>query len=245
MMKDLIRSIIQKILGYERYLFIFARFSVWRIKKGAGHEEEFSYFMKMIPSSPGLILDIGANIGVMSVSLAKAHPSATVYAFEPIPDNHATIEKMIRHYQLSNVQLFKTALGEEPGEIRMVVPVVGNSNMQGLSHVVESEDGQEAGQYFSVPVQRLDDIPELQQAKTISAIKIDVENFEYYVLKGAQSLLTKHRPVIYCELWNNERRKLCLDYMQSLGYEVKVYDQQQLQTFTKQDASNFFFVPST
>lgn len=241
-MKDLLRSLCQKILGYHNYLYVFALFSIRRIRWGGGHEKEFLHFLDMIPPGKSTVLDIGANIGVMSVSIAQRHSAAEVFAFEPIPDNQRTIEKVVRHYGLQNITLFKTALGEEPGEIKMVVPVVGHSNMQGLSHVVES--GQDAdGQVFTVPVQRLDQIPALVHAEKISAIKIDVENFEYYVLKGAQGLLEKHKPVIYCELWDNERRALCLSYISGLGYDIRMFDNDKLVPFTGQEGINFFFVP--
>lgn len=243
MLKNLIRSVAQKILGYDRYLFLFARFNVWRIQKNSQYEDEFKHFMQLIPKENGVILDIGANIGVMSVSLALEHPQANIYSFEPIPDNHATIEQMIGHYQLRNVELFKVALGEEKGEIKMVVPVVGNSNMQGLSHVVEIEGVEPNGHYYSVPVMRLDDIAELQAATRITAIKIDVENFEYYVLKGGRQLLSKHKPIIYCELWNNERRQLCFDYLRELGYQVRIYQHGALHSFEQQEVTNFFFIP--
>lgn len=242
-MKDLLRSICQKILGYHNYLYVFALFSIRRIRWGGGHEKEFLYFMDMIPDEKGVVLDIGANIGVMAVSIAVKRSKATIFAFEPIPDNQRTIEKVVNHYGLNNVRLFRTALGDEAGEISMVVPVVGNSNMQGLSHVVEAGQLTDEGRVFTVPVQRLDAIPELVAAEKISAIKIDVENFEYYVLKGAQALLEKHQPVIYCELWNNERRKLCLDYMQGLGYAARIFDNGRLVDFTGQEGINFFFIP--
>lgn len=243
-MKDLLRSWIQKVLGYHRYLYVFALFNIKRMKWGGGHEKEFLHFMEMIPVGKSTMLDIGANIGVMTVSMAMKHPQATVFAFEPIPDNQRTIEKVLKHYRLNNVKLFKIALGDQAGEIKMVVPVVGNSNMQGLSHVVEEEQ-QHQGEYFTVPIQRLDTIPELMSVEKISAIKIDVENFEYYVLKGAQGLLEKYKPVIYCELWDNERRSLCLSYIRSLGYQVKIFQHDRLVDFTGQEGINFFFIPVT
>ncbi|NCI45552.1 FkbM family methyltransferase [Sediminibacterium soli] len=241
-MKNLLRSFCQKLLGYRNYLYVFALFSIKRMQWGGGHEKEFLYFLDMIPDNRSTVLDIGANIGVMAASIATKHTQAEVFAFEPIPDNQRTIERVVKHHGLKNIRLFKTALGDAAGEIKMVVPVVGSSNMQGLSHVVEAGRKND-GAFFTVPVQRLDQIPELIAAEKISAIKIDVENFEYYVLKGAQGLLEKHKPVIYCELWENERRSLCLDYIRSMGYAVKIFQDNALADFNGQEGINFFFVP--
>lgn len=138
------------------------------------------------------------------------------------------------------------ALGEENGELTMVMPVLDKVKMQGLSHVVEGDDNDpmNKGLTFKVPVKRLDEIKELMELPAIHAIKIDVENFEYPVLKGARALLVKHKPVIYCELWKNERRDLTLDYLRGLGYQVKAYDGKQMVDFTNQEVTNFILVPA-
>ena len=240
MLKDIIRTVFQKLLGYDHYLFLFSRFTIKRIEKGY-HEQEFMYFVNMVPNR-GVVLDIGANIGIMTVLLAKKLDKATVYSFEPIPNNLKALKRVIQYYALHNVQVFETALGETPGELSMVVPVVKNAVMQGLSHVVE-EGITEEGHFFSVPVQQLDAIPALRELPEITAIKIDVENFEYYVLKGGAALLRKHKPVIYCELWDNDRRRLCFEYLQGLGYQVKVYENNSLVDFIEQASINCFFMP--
>jgi len=92
-------------------------------------------------------------------------------------------------------------------------------------------------------MQQLDTIPVLQQIKKISAVKIDVENFEYYVLKGGETLLRKHKPVIFCELWKDERRELCLALIKKIGYKPKVFEKGRLVDFNGQEALNFFFLP--
>jgi FkbM family methyltransferase len=201
------------------------------------------YFVSLIPNR-GVVLDIGANIGIMTVLLAKHLDKALIYSFEPIPNNLKALKRVLKHYALNNVTVFETALGETPGELKMIVPVVNNANMQGLSHVVE--DGtEEKGHFFSVPVQQLDGIDELKHLTEIVAIKMDVENFEYYVLKGGVELLRKHKPIIYCELWDNDRRRLCFAYMKELGYKVKVYENDRLVDFTGQAIINFFFLPAS
>ncbi|HVZ25378.1 MAG TPA: FkbM family methyltransferase, partial [Sediminibacterium sp.] len=115
-MKNQLRFLFQKILGYRTYLFIFALYNIRRMKWGGGHEKEFIYFLDMLPAGPGILLDIGANIGVMSAAMAGRRPDTRVYAFEPIPDNQAAIERVIKFLGIKNIDLFKTALGEENGE---------------------------------------------------------------------------------------------------------------------------------
>jgi len=243
MLKSTVKKVLQKLLGFDNYLFIFSIFTIRRMSRNH-HEEEFVHFMEMIPDK-GAILDIGANIGIMTVTLARRFPHAGVYSFEPMPQNLKALKRIIRYFKLKNVKLFEMALGEENGELTMVMPVLDKVKMQGLSHVVESDsnDPMNRGLTFRVPVKRLDEIKELMDLPAIHAIKIDVENFEYPVLKGGKGLLLKHKPVIYCELWKNERRDLTLDYLKGLGYKVKVYDGKGMVDFTNQEVTNFILVP--
>jgi FkbM family methyltransferase len=242
MFKSFIKRALQKVLGFDNYLFIFSIFTIKRLSWNR-HEKEFTEFMNLIPDKDA-ILDVGANIGIMTATLARKFPNAKVCSFEPMPQNVTALKRIISYFKLSNVTVFETALGEQPGELKMVMPVINNVKMQGLSHVVETDDEQAAkeGILFNVPVKKLDDIPELQQLSKINAIKIDVENFEYPVLKGAEALLRKHKPVIYCELWKNERRDLTLRYLQGLGYQIKVYDGHQLVNFDNQEVTNFILM---
>ena len=240
MLKNLIRNLLQKLLGFDRYVFFFSIIHITRIRWGLS-EKAFRYFVNMIPED-GVVLDIGANIGSMTVVIALTHPGTTVYSFEPIPGSRKALERVIHFYGLKNVKVFAHALGNDNGMVEMVMPYAGGARMQGLSHIVEA--GTELpGERYSIPIQKLDDIEVLQSAERISAIKIDVENFEYFVLKGGMRLLEKHRPLIFCELWDTERRGLCFDLMGQLGYRVKVFQDGSLLDFTGKQALDFFFLP--
>lgn len=240
--KNIIRTYAQQLMGFRRYLFIFSRLNVFRIRV-LKNETAFRYFSAMIRDESA-ILDIGANIGFTTVHLAKMHPRSIIYAIEPVPENYRTIEKMIAFYQLGNVQVCKTAVGDTNGEIEMIMPKIAGSRMQGLSHVFDKTmDDAANGNLYTVPLQKLDDIPALQQLTKISAIKIDVENFEYHVLQGAERLLTKHKPIVFCELWNNERRELCFNLVKKLGYRIMILERGHLQEHTNQDSLNYFFLP--
>jgi FkbM family methyltransferase len=206
------------------------------------YEAAFTEFLRLVPE--GAVLDIGANIGMTTVPLAKKFPAAHVYSFEPIPANYATLKRIIKHYRLTNVTLFEAALGEEPGVLKLVVPVINKVHMYGLSHDYKEgrNDEWNTGNVYSIPMLKLDDIAALQEVKKIAAIKIDVENFEYYILKGGRQLLLKHKPVIYCELWPNEMRQPVLDLVKEIGYSVKVLQDGTLADFDNQPVTNFILL---
>jgi FkbM family methyltransferase len=241
-LKSSVKVFLQKTLGFKTYLYWFSLVTINRFK----YEEEFHYFSEMIKDE-GIILDIGANVGIMTTLIAQKSKNSKVYAFEPIPENIKTLKRVIDHYKLKNVKVYEAALGEENGVLRMVMPIVDNVKMQGLSHVVEENlaGKVESGKIYSVPVYRLDDLDELKSGEKITAIKIDVENFEYHVLKGGEQILKDHKPLIYCELWDNEKKSITLDFLKELGYNVKVYENKELVDYKDQSVVNFFFIPET
>ncbi len=233
---------LQKCLGFNNYLFLFSIITIKKLKLNSA-EADFLHFVNLVPNE-GIILDIGANIGITTVPLAREKPQAQVFSFEPMPDNLAALRKVVSFFKLKNVKIFDLALGESDGELTMVMPVIKNVKMQGLSHIYKGDDEISGERQISVKAKSLDNLEELQGSSRISGIKIDVENFEYFVLKGGVNLLTKHTPLIYCELWENEMRKMTIDFLENLGYKTKVFRNGNLVNMDDQTGINFFFIPS-
>jgi FkbM family methyltransferase len=244
-MKNLIKTILQKLLGFETYLFWFALYIIKTLKRNK-KEGDFIYFRDMIPDG-NIILDIGANLGAMAVHLSRTHPNSTIYAFEPILQNIKTLEKVLHHYKIKNVKVVKIALGHTSGEIEMVMPVQHSAKLQGLSHVVhESITEFNEGEKYKTPITTLDlFLKENNITIPVSAIKLDVENFEYFVLEGGHETIIKDRPIIYTELWMNENREKCFTFITDINYSIKVLNENVLVDFDPEFhiTQNFFFIP--
>ena len=131
----------------------------------------------------------------------------------------------------------------------MVMPVINKVPMHGLSHVVhEGIVDNNDGFKYKVPVICLDNFDELNKnEKRITALKIDVENFEYSVLKGGEQLIQKNAPIIYCELWDNENRKKCISLLNNIGYSAFILCKDELVPIEKTtiEKHNFFFIPDS
>ena len=244
-MKNSIKVFLQKLLGFDKYLFLFSIYIIstlrWNKKEG-----DFIFFRDMIPDD-GMILDIGANIGAMAVHLARTHKKAAICAFEPIPYNINTLKKIVRRYKINNISVVESALGDKTGTIEMVMPVHKSAKLQGLSHVLhQSITENNEGERFFTSLTSLDNfLHDTNPDNPVTAIKIDVENFEYFVLKGATETLKKYKPVIYCELWENKNREDCFSLITELGYKIQVMHGNKLCDFDSSvhKTQNFFFIP--
>jgi hypothetical protein len=74
-------------------------------------------------------------------------------------------------------------------------------------------------------------------------MKMDVENFEWYVFQGGVEVIRASRPIIYCEIWGTVRRNLTLQLMLQLGYSAYIFKGKKLESFQGQQALNFFLLP--
>lgn len=245
-MKLLVKNVLQRLLGLENYLFFFSLFKIATLKCDAV-EGNFLYLLSMIGDN-GLVIDAGANIGIMSVLLAKKVSQGQVYAFEPMPVNFKVLGKVIKWFRLDNVIIYPWALGSIEQEVEMVMPVVGAVRLQGLSHIIDENNGTvDSGDRARVICKRLDDIPVFfEPGARITALKIDVEGFEYFVLEGGQKLLSTHRPVIYCEIGSADSFKRCATLLNLINYDIKVLADNKLQPYDSQKHDgywNFFLIP--
>ncbi|MCB9223527.1 MAG: FkbM family methyltransferase [Crocinitomicaceae bacterium] len=240
-MKNLIKTILQTLLGYETYLFVFAKYKIRNLKTDK-KEKDFFAFLDAVKGE-GDLLDVGANIGIMTYHMSKRFPRKTTMAIEPMPSNIEVLMKIIQKYDLSNVEMIPMAVGDqEDQEIKMILPKKGKVKMQGLAHVKhESITEWNEGEEYTVMSDTLD---QLCIGRKIAGIKMDIENYEFFALKGAQELLLRDKPVVYLELWKNENRDNCFDFLLNLGYKAYVTTEKGLVLYTENitDKQNFIFI---
>lgn len=217
-MKNFVKYILQNTLGYQRYLRVFSKYKI-RTLKNDSKEKDFFAFMDAI-SKEGILLDVGANIGIMTYHMATRFPEKKVFAIEPMPDNFSVLKEITEKNNLDNVVLIPNAVGEKTEVIKMILPLNGKVKMQGLAHVVhESIDEWNEGDVIEVNCETLDGISD---GEKVAGIKMDIENFEYFALRGAATILERDKPVVYLELWANENRDKCFEFLRSLGYQAYV-----------------------
>lgn len=245
LVKTAIKYVLQKLLGIQRYLYWFSRYKIKTFRKDKKESAYFN-FLNEIKDEDGVFLDVGANIGVTSYHAAKMYPNTEVFSFEPIPLNLSILQKIVKRYHLNNVTIVPKALSDKKGELTMVLPKEQNVTLHGLAHVVhESMEKFNEGDNYTVEAVSLDAWISEQNISTIKGIKLDVENFEFVVLQGANRILTEIRPVIFTELWDNQNRNDCFDMFTSHNYKVTVASESGLVDYNPSvhSTQNFIMLP--
>lgn len=127
------------------------------------------------------IVDIGANVGSHAIPLAKSLGATTqVHAFEPHPRVFAQLQANARLNRLPNLHLYNLALGDRAGEVAF-------TDVRSDDYNRVLPDGAGA---LTVPMTPLDRFEPLADAP-ITLLKIDVEGYEPFVLRGAEATLTR------------------------------------------------------
>lgn len=248
--KSFIQLLIQNTLGYHNYLYVFSIYRVLRYQ-WFKDDTDFKFFLELTNSNDSrTIIDAGANVGYTSVIFAKHHPKYQIISYEPVSLLSKIIEKVITYFGLKNITVKQLALGNNSGEVSIKTPIISGVKKQGLSFVdfaVDREDELMFNGYLTEQVKMVSIDEDLLQTDLppVIGIKVDVENFEYFVLQGAQKIITKYRPVVMAELWGNDRKKACIELMQHFDYQVKVIVNNQLIPYTQQTSLNYFFIPNS
>jgi FkbM family methyltransferase len=174
-------------------------------------------------SSGDIVLDVGANVGYISAFAASCvGTTGEIHGFEPLKMCFERLQVLSAlnpqfHFVFNNV-----ALGDQEG----ILPI--SYDPKGESRNATLIPGEQHGVTVNVPVKRLDDYirSHILSPERIKLIKIDVEGFEFLVLRGLEGFLAtaSHRPLIVCEIKPWEVKKLGFtigdfeQYMRALGY---------------------------
>jgi FkbM family methyltransferase len=144
------------------------------------------------------LLDVGACHGLFSLAFTQGRPEAEALAVEPSPLAWNVLEANVRRNPGARVTPLRAAVGAEPGVLRM------RFSWHHLEASPESTDDPGA---ISIPLRTLDDVRE-ERAFRPDVMKVDVEGYEIFALRGARRILGEDRPVLFLEAHPHRLREL-------------------------------------
>jgi len=192
--------------------------------------EQFSLdLLDLLVDDDSVAIDVGAHYGIYSLLAAKK--AKKVYAFEPVPENFAILQKNSKDNQLEDVITpINKAVSDEEGKVTF--------NVTWASDSAGFYDHPNAEVIRKINVQTNSIDNELADVKNVSFIKIDTEGHEIHVLDGLKKTLAHNKNTKMliefnpqCLLNANCTSKDLLQKIESLGYDIfGVYEQTRYMT---------------
>ena len=203
--------------------------------------EEFNLISKYIQPADE-VFDIGANMGFYTIWMSQFITHGKIHSFEPDAGN---FEKLQKNIALNNLQTKvianKKAASDLDGELCFT------QGLDGENHIIE----QTVQNAVTILSQKIESYVEQLKIPAIAYMKIDVEGFEYAVLKGADTLLLNQRiDIIQLEInktISNSGKSIndvleLLNHYQYRLYRYDVITNQLIGTVFSNERENYFAV---
>ena len=158
-------------------------------------------------------IDIGANVGVYSLPLARAvGDSGRVFAFEPGASSRGLLEAGSLRNNLGNLEVSACALSDAEKEGWLTTGWSGELNSLG-----EAPSGSQTAE--RVRVSSLDIQAQEHQWPSIDFIKIDAELQEARIVAGGRSFFNRHSPLVMYEINRGSSQHESVRWIfEALGY---------------------------
>ena len=172
---------------------------------------------------PGMVAyDIGANIGYVSLLLARAvGPQGRVFAFEALPANLERIRANLALNPQAAVSPIGMAVidGDRPVEF-----LTHASGAMGKAAGSAGRIGEAYGAAIQVSGISLDIFIYAHLNPVPQVVKIDIEGGEVLALPGMRRLLREGRPLVFLELHGPEAARVAWDELTAAGYQLSRMD---------------------
>ena len=145
---------------------------------------------RLLTIQNGTMIDIGANIGAISIFLAKRAPKCQIISFEPIPQTYFFFRY---NMYLNNITVIKKwergtntggimPINQAVGALQEVKEITYPANQSQLAALSDSPDGHK----INITVASFNDIIRRYDIGVIDFLKIDCEGCEFDVIPSIQ-----------------------------------------------------------
>lgn len=186
----------------------------WKGITNGWEKISMKYWIELSRSAK-IVLDIGANTGVYSLTTKAINPTAQVYAFEPLKKMFKKLElnKKLNKY---NIDCIEKAASDKSG--KAIIYENGSDHLAAATLNAETKLYSELNIETEIETITLDDFIGSNNIGKIDLVKMDVETHEPNVLDGYRHLLSIHRPDFLIEVLTDEVGTRLQQIFQDLGY---------------------------
>ena len=155
---------------------------------------------------PGVILDVGANIGIAAVWFSHYNPEREIFCFEPLQSNAGLIRK-----NCPRAKVFEVAVGADQGQVSLSV-----DRDQVMASAIPTR-WKSTDQRFAMTT--LDAIAIREGWNEVAMMKMDVEGMEVEILKGAKETLRRTHQVVV-ETHTRDFHRQAIEHLAEAGLSV-------------------------
>lgn len=190
------------------------------------HHGALSALFRSLVPDDGVVIDVGAHAGQFAKLFARLVPEGRVYAFEPGRYARLILSLSLALNRVRNVYVFPVGLGREQEALPLNMPIKSSGSFGfGLSHLSTVGADKRAHMVTeSIDVITLDAFSATMPIRRIDLIKADIEGWELQMLQGAADVLTRFRPALYLEVYDEfllragDSAVALASYLSGLGY---------------------------
>jgi FkbM family methyltransferase len=165
-----------------------------------GFEPDTWRTLRKLLQGAGTFLDVGSNIGFYAVLAKKIAPTVEVEAFEPYPPLCAN-NRLFAKANGVTYTIHQMALSDCSGTSTLYRPADDTGTEPSASTIATgSWQSRKAHTELIVETSTLDALLTDRTLKRPVVMKIDVEDHEAAVLRGAANTMQRYRPLIVCEI---------------------------------------------
>jgi FkbM family methyltransferase len=194
-------------------------------------------FIRRRLRSDDAVVDVGANVGHVSLLLADLVDPRNIFAFEPTPVSFYRLVENWKANGWTTEHLFQKAVGRSAGTAR-----IPNTASPETKNAIVSVNGLVTS--VEVLLISLDDCRSCWSGSRVGLLKIDVEGFEQEIFLGALQLLNEDRPrLIMFESLRGHLEKKIGAILNAARYSVFQLDECGRPDFVRAAGQNLFAVP--
>lgn len=159
-----------------------------------GFEQEEIDFMLKTLEKDDIFLDIGSNIGLFSLLASKkVGAKGKIICFEPAPTTYKRLLENIDLNQFQNIEPRNIGLSDSEGELKFYFSDTGFDAWNSFAPDYRLKKS------ITINTFTLDKQLENIDKSKIKIVKIDVEGWEKFVIKGGKSFFQNFAPIVMVE----------------------------------------------